>query len=262
MVKKLDDESKFLENLNLFRNKIKSKDIDNINNWDEYKKKDKFSIISKNFKNKKILKNNINYNYKNKVISFILENCISLEKLNNIKIWNSRIDILKNVNLFYNDVYKKYLNINFKKINLYKNKLNYSIDKHLLIIIDIRSMKSKIIASDTGNCLASVTNGMMFKRLQLRNKKYKKSEKLTYLSMKALLIKLSFLKGYKNIFINLKGVKSNIINIIKYISTKVYLKNKKFIYIHNNSFSKNPYFKFKKIKAIKKKLKKKIIKYK
>ena len=94
------------------------------------------------------------------------------------------------------------------------------------------------------------------------NKKYIKSEKLSYLNLKNVLMKLNYMRGYKNIFIQIKGLKNKPNNLIKYLNNKInnFNKNINTIIINSYKISKNKFFGFKKIKAIKRKLKKKNLK--
>ena len=170
------------------------------------------------------------------------------------------LNLKKNWKGFKNFTINKFLKINLNKINMYKSKNYYKIQSIVVIILDLRYLKSKVIIMNKNKCLFSLTNGMMFKKLQLRNKKYKKSEKLTYLIIKTMLLNNKYLNNYKNIIINIKGVKKNINNIVANLNKKIGLNNKNIIYINNTKFSYNKFFKFKKIKAIKRRLKKKIIK--
>lgn len=167
----------------------------------------------------------------------------------------------KNHNIKWYEIFLNYKKINLNNIKAIHKKTFHKISsKNIFIVLDSRSLKTKFIAFNRKKCLFSMTNGIIFKKLTLRNKKYKKSEKLSFLNLKNSLVKLSFLKTYGNIFIYVKGVKNNINGFIKYLIKKI--NNNNVLIINSYKMSKNKFFGFKKIKSIKRKLKKKFIKLK
>lgn len=242
----------FINNLNSLKNRINKNDFNSINDWDYYKKKD----LSKNLiKGKKILKKNYILNFDNYLINDLIINSVfflKYKKFNNMFYLNN--------NLFSKFLIDIYININSKKINLYKNENFYKIQSIIVIILDIRKLKSKITVMNKNKCLCCLNNGLMFKKLKLRNKKYKKLEKLTFLIIKDIITRMGGFKSYNNIIINIKGLRKNLNDIISHFKKKLEIKN--IIFINNENISKNKKFSFKKIKAIKRKLKKSLIKYK
>lgn len=188
---------------------------------------------------------------------------IKINSINNYSLILSKF-FLKNLDsriLQFNKILIKYKNICTNKINLLRNSEFFKNNNSLVMVVDLKTLRSKIVCFNKYKSLIFISNGIIFKKLQLNHKKYIKSEKLTYLIIKSAFIKMNFLRNYKNIIINIKGVKNNNNNIISYINKNI-SKNNLVIYLNNYSFSTNKYFKTKKIKAIKRKLKKKIIKYK
>lgn len=262
--KKVNEEKKFLENLKKFEGLIKEKDINDLPNWGN--KKNKFKDI-KNFKKIENKENNIiMFNYSNVMVNNLVKN-IKFDysnKINEIRFKTCFYFFLNGIYLSQNInyTYIKYKNIINNKLITMKNKNYFNNNvNNIVLVMDLRTLKTKIVCLNNKKSLLFISNGVIFKKLQLNHKKYKKSEKLTYLIIKSTLVKMGFFKNYKNIFINIKGVKNNNNNFINYINKNIKNKNS-LIYIHNYLFSMNKYFKIKKIKAIKKKLKKKIIKYK
>lgn len=241
-----EEEKEFLNNLEKYKNKIKNRDFLDIKNWDSYKKKTIFKSEYK--KNKKIIEpfilklNQILFLIKNKK-NGIIQNSFNLKTIN------------------YNICEKKYIKIQLNKLKHINKKNYFSINKVLYILLDIRKLKTKLIIFNKKGCLFYITNGLVFKKLNLKNKKNKKSEKTTNLLLKNVNNKKKFFNNYSKIIFYVKGVKKYINNIIKYVSENI-LKNKNFTIIMNQKTSKSKYFNFKKIKAIKRRLKKKIIKLK
>jgi hypothetical protein len=133
----------------------------------------------------------------------------------------------------------------------------------LFIVIDQRTLRTKIIFFKKNNCLSTITNGLVFKKLQFNNKKYKKSEKISFLAAKMIIFKMQNYIANKIIIIHTKGLKKNNNNLLKYFNAMITKYNcYKSIYINNYMVGNNKYFKFKRIKAIKRRLKKKIVKLK
>lgn len=240
-----------MDNLENLKFKIKKRDIEKIEDWSSYSKKIFFIEKKKENQIKKLPFLNL------KLIEKLVKN---IEK-NKKKELNLKLK--KQINIF--KLYEIYLKINksyLKNIILKKTLKNNT--KNIFIIIDNRNLKTKIILFNYKKCLFSINNGFVFKKLNLKNKKYKKSEKLSFLCLKNSIIKFNNFKKYKNIFLYIKGIKNNSNLLIKYFNKKV---NNKFnennlLIINSYKISKSTFFGFKKIKAIKRKLKKKMIKIK
>lgn len=185
---------------------------------------------------------------------------------------NILAEVVKNVNMSIHNYFhktsidnlllKKYDKINSSKLDLYKKEIKFSIKNITIIIFDIRSLKTKIIVLNQKKTLSSLTNGVIFKKLQLRNKKYKKSSKLTFMLMKTIILKFNYFKKFKNLIVEIKGLKKNINDYLYYINKNINKNGKNIIFINNNRFSTDKKFKFKKIRAIKRKLKKKLVRFK
>lgn len=254
-----EENLKFIENIENVKKKFKIKEEDLNNNWDPYKTKYDFIKKPKKFK-------------LNKTINIIEKNIKKI--INNLNYKNQNHQIIMNINttfnynnINFNNIFKKINKINENRINSIVNKSNWKILKPLFAIIDIRSLKTRIIFFTKNNCISTMTNGLVFKKMQLNNKKYKKSEKLSYLSVKLIVLRLKNYINNRYVIIQIKGLKKYSKNIIKYfnqISQKNLKDNNKskFIYINNNKTPNNFDFKFKKIKSIKRRLKKKMVKIK
>lgn len=249
----------YLKNIEFFKNKIKKKDLDNIDDWSSFKKKIQI-IENKNNIKKKINKIKI---LNNKVIIKIIEKLKYKDKKNeNIK---NKLNYFENKSINFFTLINTYKKINLNKFFLIKKLRYYKIsNKNIFIILDARKLKTKIIAFNAKKCLITLSNGLMFKKMKLKNKKYIKSEKLSYLTIKTFMNKINYLEKRLNVFLYVKGYKNNINSLIKYINNKFIKKNSnstKFVIINSYKKSNNKFFGFKKIKAIKRNLKKKIIKF-
>jgi hypothetical protein len=205
-------------------------------------------------KNKKLLINkNIDYYIsKNliinrfKKINFFLKNYLFINKL------------IKELRLYTN--YKRY-NI----INLYANyyilkthnlvKFNYK--KFVIIIINILKKKIFITLIKNNKLILNLSPGIITKKLEINNKNAKKNLKIINLMIKTIIN--NFKKLYKSeyYFIQIKGAKNNIYTILNLLKIRVNLKKTYFIF---SPFINYNNYKFKKIRSIKRKLRKKFIK--
>ena len=209
-----------------------------IDNWDSYKKKDYF--IKEVKKEKKV---NI-YNISNKNLQKIFSNYINFEKI--LKVNESNNSVI--------DLIKKYNKINLSKFKIINKKLYYPMSENcIFVILDSRSLKTNITALNPKKCILTLTNGLIFKKLGFRNRKYIKSEKISFLTLKNFLVKFDYFKRYKNIFLYIKGYKNNINGFIKFINDRIFKNNTnskiKILNCYKKSY--NNFFGFKKIKAIK-----------
>lgn len=197
-------------------------------------------------KNANIIKHNYNILliFKSGLINFYK----NLLKIKNIENRNK----IRFLNLF-----EYYIKLNYSKIKKLKNKDYFCNFDNLIVILDIRKTKPKIFVLNNDKCLFSVTSGLIFKKLNLNNKKIKKSEKMLKLMLKTTVIKLQKISYLKNYLIHIKGTKSNLFNILLTINKIFIKKNISLMYSPHISYGK---FKFKKIKAIKKRLRKKFTK--
>lgn len=157
----------------------------------------------------------------------------------------------KKVRIF--NLFNYYLNLNYKKINKLKEKNYYSNSENIILILDIRKNKPKIFVINNNRCFLSITSGLIFKKLNLSKKKIKKSEKMLTLMIRTVFFKIKNLISYKKCLINIKGTKNNLFNIIININ-KIFKNKMSLMYEPRISYGR---FKFKKIKSIKKRLRKK-----
>ena len=255
MVRIEDEEFNYLDNLKTLRKKIKNDDLEKINNWDSYSKKNDFTGIIKLKKNNI---NDINYiKYSNKLIKNLI---LSLKPFLNFEYSEYKIN-QKKINTI-DFLFNKYNLVNVGKLNTIK-KIEYSAVTNIIsIILDTRSSKTKIVINKNNKNLLSLTNGVILKKLMINDKKYKKSDKIVFLMLKSALIKSNYLKNYKNIIIILKGLKKSSNNFLNYVYKNIKLNSKNILIVNNYKTSRNSFFKFKKIGAIKRKLKKKLVKFK
>lgn len=160
----------------------------------------------------------------------------------------------KNPNLF--EIYKKYNNINFQKLYKIKNSY-YTNSENIIITLDNRYQKVRIFLTLKNKCKFSITSGIVYKKLAMKQKKNKKAEKLINLMLKIISLKLkSILKKNKCIFY-IKGLKSNTSNLLILINKN--FKKNRFLFIFSPCVEYGK-FKFKKIKSIKRRLRKKFSK--
>lgn len=199
-------------------------------------------------KNASIIKQNANLlkQFKESLIDFNK----NFNKIKNINILKQFYWTDKKIKFF--NLFSYYLNLNYNKIKKLNNG-NYFNNENLIVLLDIRKSKPKIFILKDGKCFFSLTGGLIFKKLNLSKKKIKKSEKMLKLLLKTTFIKLQKLFLSKNYIIHIKGTKSNIFNILLIIG-KSFKKKLSLIYSPYISYGR---FKFKKIKSIKKRLRKK-----
>jgi hypothetical protein len=193
--------------------------------------------------NKQILKNSLSlYNFENIIFNFLK---IVLVSNKNFFLKNK-----KNANLIY--IY--YFNSSSFLLHKFGNFNN----NFYLFILDLRKKKPYINIIVRKQNTVSLSVGVVLKYLKIKEKKFKKKTSSLYLMLKIVLTiiykDINFKK--KNIF-EIKGLRKDIYLIIKFIKTNIFLKNLILIYTPN-LIGKS--LKYKKIKAIKKNLKKKLIK--
>lgn len=201
--------------------------------------------------------NNINLiKYNSRLLNFLK---ISLCSYSNYikKIYNSNlkyklINVSKNNRIFL--IFNYYIKFNYNKLKKIKNNDYYKNSENLIVILDLRCTKPKIFVINNNKCLFSVTSGLIYKKLNLKQKKIKKTEKMLNLLLKTASSKLQKEKKFKKCIIHLKGTRSNIFNILVLINKNFNNKLISLIYAPHISYG---LFKFKKIKSIKKRLRKK-----
>ena len=234
--------------------------IDNsYENWKDYKKKNQNFFIKKKAKPK--LKINLFLiNTKKKLLYFLkenLNNMLNLKKNGFFFNDSSSGKSNKNVNNFI--ISNVYTNLNFQKIK----KIDYSLSDYykksekFILIIDNRFSKIRSFIMYNNKCVFSLTSGIIYKKAQMKSKNMKKSEKMVNLIIKASIMKLKN-NVLKNLIINLKGSKSNTFNIVSLIKKQLKMTTT-LIYTPYITINR---IKFKKVKSIKRRLKKKFIRLK
>lgn len=245
LIKKKED--KLLSNSYYVEEQAKNSIIDNnAENWKTYKKKTNFLIIRK--KKQKQIKAVLFFQNNTNIFKFFK---------NNIKNYLKMVDFFqKNYNFLY--LIKFYNLINFLKINNNHNKLKYF---NYYFIIKFLKNKTKIYINNNFKCIYSLTPGILMKKLQIKTKNIKKSEKIANLSIKSATKSILEKKIKGNIIVNLKKIDSKnykSVSIISKFLKKNELKFKiSFIFTPNMIITR---VKFKKIKSIKRKFVKKFIK--
>lgn len=225
------------------------------NDWFEFVKNLRKSQLSKNLNkfaatnligNKlKLLKSMNNIKFKFTELFLNLSEMLKFSNLFN----------LKNKKLF-NHIYY-YNKINYNKLKIIKNKNYYSNYNKIILILDTRPIKPKIFLIFKNKCILTLTSGIIYKKLNMKKKKTKKSEKMLNLMLKSVYIKIQQTVLCKNIIIHLKGTKSNIFNVLVSVSNNFKDKNIFMMYSPKIGFNK---YKFKKLKSIKRRLRKRFSK--
>ena len=193
----------------------------------------------------------------NTILLNLLKNFLNIyskyiDKLKNLKIDGKFFNKNKNNNLYH--PYNYYLELNFLKLKKIKNNNYYKNSENIIFIIDMRFSKSRIFLINKDKCLFGITSGLIYKKLNLKQKKIKKTEKMLNLMLKSAVMKAQKTINFKKCIIHLKGTKSNIFNILVLIQKNLAKKQISFLYSPYISYGR---FKFKKIKSIKKRLRKK-----
>lgn len=184
---------------------------------------------------------------------------VSLKEFNNFL----KYVILKNFKNSYNlspgsskilELVEYYQSINFTKFKKLKNNEYYQNSGNMLMMVDMRKSKPRIFLISKDKCILSLTSGIVYKKLELKQKKIKKTEKMLNLMLKAVSSSINKWGVLKNFLIHLKGTRSNIFNVLVLIEKNFKNKNISLLYSPHISFGN---FKFKKVKSIKRRLRKK-----
>lgn len=246
---KNDIKKKLIDNIIELKQSRNIKNLELINNWDLSLKKE--TLIKQKI-TKKLLKIKIN-------------NLVGLKIIENLKNNYSQIMLLPIIKKFnLDDILKKFIYLNTKKLRISMIKNYYKNNKFIYYLIDIRKLKTKIIIFGRNKCYLTLTNGLLFKKMMLNNKKYKKSEKVTFLTIKNSINLIKNLNNCNKYFIQIKGLNNKWLDYVKFIKNNFskFQKKGNFMFLNSYKISNNYNFKFKKIKAIKRRLKKKFIKLK
>lgn len=160
-------------------------------------------------------------------------------------------------NVKLNLIYLKYINYyNFRNYFLINKRFN-KIIYYYLFMLNIKKKKPFVNITLRNKTLLSVSTGFLLKKLNIEEKKSKKSLKTLYLLLKIVINNLNKnFKNYQRIICNIKGSKKRLFQIIIFLKKKINFNNIIFIYTPN--FYQNS-IKFKKIKSIKRRLRKKFI---
>ena len=239
--------------------KIKNENINSSlddGDWSSYKKNKK-NFIFGNIK-KKQLKKKINTNLINNNFKFL--KMLKYNSVNFLKLTELYFKRYEEKNRLNNQLFNLYNRLNLKRINSIKNDDFFkNVDKKIVLIIDIRQLKAKIIAIYKNKCILTITPGIIFNKLRMKEKSLKKTQKVFNLMIKLVITSLKKNINCNNFIINIRGTKSKITNIVLFIKKNFNKKTDKilFIYTPNIDFK----LKFKKIKSIKRRLKKKIIRF-
>lgn len=205
------------------------------------------------FKNPNLIKKNIN------LINF-LKDCLT-----NYNFYITKIKLFgfNRNNLFFEKNYKilnilqYYNNFNYNKLKNIKDNKFFSNSNKIIIIFDLRPVKIKIYIINNNRCVFGITPGIIYKKLGIKQKKTKKTEKMVNLMLKIVSLKIKKMIAKNKFIINIKGTRSNIFNVITLINRNFKSNLSSLIYSPHISYGR---YKFKKIKSIKRRLRKRFSK--
>ena len=130
--------------------------MNNLDNWDSFKKK-VFVFNNNNIKNKKKIIKGLELN-----LYFIKKLILNFLNLSVISLGLLRLD-LKNSNI--HNLINIFIKLNIKKLNQIEKKTIFKFnDRNLFIVIDSRHLKTRIIAFKKNKCILTSTNGLVFKK--------------------------------------------------------------------------------------------------
>lgn len=235
----------------------KNADNSDFMDWFEFVKNSKKARIEKELNFIK----NINMVGNNSKLLIFFKNCLENYKnyanlINNFKKKNNHINMFRdknNINRVFN-LFNYYINFSYNKLLKIKSKNIYKNSENLILIFDIRPLKPKIFVMSNNRCFFSITSGLIYKKLNLKQKKIKKTEKMFNLMMKTIATRINKQISYKKCIIHVKGTRSNIFNVLVLINKNF---NKKKISLIFSPHVNHGFFSFKKVKSIKKRLRKK-----
>lgn len=205
----------------------------------KYLKKENYKILKINKPNV-LTKNNLN------MISTILNLFVKISFG-----FAKKKKILKN--------FKKYIYINYFNLclNLLKKKIDVK-NVYYLIILNLKRKKPFINAMVNKKNKIALSTGIVLRYLYIREKKLRKKLSSLYLMLKIVLIMLQKeILSFKTILFEIKGLRKDMYLIIKFLKARLIFKNLIIIHTPNLYFNS---IKYKKVRAIKKNLKKKLIK--
>lgn len=187
---------------------------------------------------------------KNLILEFNSDLC------NNIYSLSFKHNLNKNSSRLVNSL-EYYFKVNYLKLKKIKNNDYYLHSENMIIIVDIRPSKPRIFVINKNKCFLSLTSGIIYKKLAMKQKKTKKTEKMLNLMLKSVFLNLQRRSFFKKCIIHLKGTRSNLFNVLVLINNNFKSKKLFLIYSPHIGFNK---FKFKKIKSIKRRLRKRFSK--
>ena len=190
--------------------------------------------------------------YSNLKKSFTLKVRKLIKNFYKLNIFNTQ----KN-NLQLNLIYLKYVNYYNNRFNFLTNNKFINVKSYFLIILNIKKKKPFINVIIKDKTLIAVSSGFILKKLNINEKKSKKNLKTLYLILKIMINNLNKrLNKYNKIIFQIKGSKKKLLQIIMFLKKKI--KFSEIIFIYTPNFYQNS-IKFKKIKSIKKRLRKKFL---
>jgi hypothetical protein len=192
----------------------------------------------------------------NKTFIFRKQNLIMLDKI--LKMFTSfnvnHVNTLKVLKSFSNYVYINYFNLN---LNFFKKKID-SKSVFYLIILNLKYKKPFVNVMLNKQNKIALSTGIVLRYLNIKEKKLRKKLSSLYLMLKIILIMLQKpILSLKKIIFEIKGLRKDMYLIIKFLKSRLLFNN--LIIIHTPNLSHKS-LKYKKIRAIKKNLKKKLIK--
>lgn len=131
-------------------------------------------------------------------------------------------------------------------------------NKYTLVTLDIRSQKPKIHFIINEKNVLSVTAGMVLKKLEIKEKNFKKQNRVLNVMVKSSFNKIIKENNGEYFMLNIKGTKKVLFKLIIFLKT--FFDLNKFILLYSPNISRNK-IKFKKIKSIKRSLTKKNMKF-
>lgn len=199
--------------------------------------------------------------------NIVLKKNILINILKNIKekkIFSKNLTLFnKNINMYlqlqsHNNVFTK-PNVcgplNFYIKTIIKNKKN-QVDVYTnSLILKIKKKQLYSIYSQNNAVKTFFTNGIILNKLNIKKKSQKKDNKISIITIKKTLEKI-YLDLNKNLIVNINGTKNGIMRVVNVLRNNIKNINVLYIYTPRINFSRN---KFKKIKSIKRKLKKRYV---
>jgi hypothetical protein len=158
-------------------------------------------------------------------------------------------------------------NKKFSLLNIYTNYFFYKnkktsfnklgLKKYAIIVINSVKKKTFISFIKNNKSILNLTPGIITKKLEIKEKNIKKSFKILNLMVKTTINNIKKVYNPSNYIIQIKGTKNNLNQLLTLLRVRLDLSKTFLIYTPIIGYNK---LRFKKIRSIKKKLKKKFIK--